>query len=90
MTPTRYESCIRDLHAMMHFILRLQSTQNRDCALDGWFIYGNWLESPFERRVFSDGFAVLVGCDTSGLKTREDQNWSTISGRKTSIGRIRY
>jgi len=67
---TCYESSIGDLHSVMNFILGLQTAQNRDCAFDGRFINSNWLESPFECRVSSDGFAVLVRCGSSRFKCR--------------------
>ena len=67
---TRYESSIRDLHSVMDFIFRLQTAQNRDRAFDGRFINSNWLEPPFECRVSSDGFAVLVRCGSSRFKCR--------------------
>lgn len=64
MIPTSYESCIRDLHAMMDFVLRLQTTENRDRAFDCGLVDGHRLEPPFERGVFSNRFAVLVRCRT--------------------------
>ena len=59
---------------MMNFILRLQPAQDRDCALDGRFINGNRLESPFKCRIFSDGFAVLISCGTSRFRMRDHRN----------------
>lgn len=50
---------------MVNFILGFQTAQNRNRAFDGRFIDGNRLEPPLECRVFSDGFAVLVRCETS-------------------------
>ena len=68
MIPTSYESCIRDLHSMMDLILRLQTTENRDRAFNGGLVDGYRLEPPFERGVFSNGFAVLVRCWTPRFK----------------------
>ena len=67
-TLTGYESRVRDFRSMMDFILRLQTTQNRDRVFNGGFFNGNWLESPLERGVFSDSFAVLIRCRTPSFK----------------------
>ena len=49
-----------DAHAVMHFVAFLQSAQNCDRVFHGRFIHHDRLETPLQRRVFLDVFAVLI------------------------------
>ena len=47
---------------MVYFVFFLQSSQNRNGGLDTGLADQNFLESPLQRRVFFNVFAVFVQC----------------------------
>ena len=58
------QSLVLNFHAMEHFIPFFQTTQNRNGIFDRRFIDHNWLESPFQCRIFFNILPIFVqgGC----------------------------
>ncbi len=51
---------VGDFHPVMHFIAFVQAAQNGDGVLDARFVHQHFLETPLQRRVLLDVFAVFV------------------------------